>query len=651
MTRQHTWTNPDGLTIGAGRNTSAPEAPATEFTDAQVAALANAANAQTLTLTSIAKAMLGLGAPQLQPIPARVTPYAITGTTIYCDPSYGGTQSGTFAQPWSSAANINTAVAALTAGQGLLFKAGTTFVMTASFAPVTGTSVAPIVIGAYDPVSGGRITGVQGAAFLNANNAVDYPINLTNKSFVCVDGLEMTGKAVTSDVGAIHIDGTAASCQVLNCFLRNLPHSGITANNNLSHVFEGNLITDVQKDGIVTYAATGAASCIFQFNTIRNFGLGGSGTRGGIRYTHFGTAGSTTGRIACNFVERGFVNTPLTIGVIAQCTGGSPLIFRNTIRTCMAGATIDGVFGTIGNMTGALIENNDISNCEFGIYQIYSSGAWLHQYNRVSGSGSFDGINPCRPAVKYGRGFEIWGNDATNNCSGGTIRFNTVTGSYSFLANGSEGVGIGLDNQSMNITVYGNYCANNEGNGIQVFDGNNNSVFGNVLVNNAAAPDFRGLSWSENLRSDLNIGYSRFARVFNNTVVSLPTTRFGIADNNDNSPGARIFNNLIVGPLAVAGVARSLTAGYSTESNNVIIGAPTLVTNLTGTPTTAGTGTVAGTRAAFRDGTAFFQPVAGGLCDGTGAEPLGFGVSFDGQQLAGGSGRTPIGALFPAVLT
>jgi parallel beta-helix repeat protein len=54
--------------------------------------------------------------------------------------------------------------------------------------------------------------------------------------------------------------------------------------------------------------------------------------------------------------------------------------------------------------------------------------------------------------------------------------------------NGSEGVGIGLDDGTTNCSVYGNTVSNNEGNGIQLYGGGDRQRFtdtgGNTILSN-----------------------------------------------------------------------------------------------------------------------------------------------------------------------
>jgi hypothetical protein len=74
----------------------------------------------------------------------------------------------------------------------------------------------------------------------------------------------------------------------------------------------------------------------------------------------------------------------------------------------------------------------------------------------------------------YGRGIELSSAAGAGAVSGHTIRYNTCKSNYNYggpLDNGSEGVGIGLDDGVSKCAVYGNIIANNEGNGLQVYGG------------------------------------------------------------------------------------------------------------------------------------------------------------------------------------
>jgi hypothetical protein len=74
----------------------------------------------------------------------------------------------------------------------------------------------------------------------------------------------------------------------------------------------------------------------------------------------------------------------------------------------------------------------------------------------------------------YGRGIELSSAAGPDAVSGHTIRFNTCNANRNYggtLDNGSEGVGIGLDDGVTKCSVYSNVLWNNEGNGIQVYGG------------------------------------------------------------------------------------------------------------------------------------------------------------------------------------
>lgn len=110
-------------------------------------------------------------------------------STYYIDPSRGSNGNGTYGSPfntWTAA----WLAAVRESSDILLQKAGTTFVGTINCSKNGASSDAPIIVGVYDPETGERMRGVQGAATVNADGA-NIGINLWDRLNVRIEGLEI----------------------------------------------------------------------------------------------------------------------------------------------------------------------------------------------------------------------------------------------------------------------------------------------------------------------------------------------------------------------------------------------------------------------------------------------------------------------------
>ena len=261
-------------------------------------------------MTAVKRMLLTFGQPELLPIPARTTPYKITGNTRYVDPTVGGTGTGTFADPYKSPAS-----ATLAAGDGLLFKAGTTTTISAAITPaVDGTLANPIVIGVYDGASGAtdkRIYGRLGKATITCGGAAIKGISLASRSYICVDGLTLTNNSGGSN-SLIDLSGTSANCQILNNAVTGGATTHISVVAGLGNVIEGNSSIDSLGTGILYQVGSTDNNIKINFNFISGYA---TNQRGILIYD--GYSGITVGGvIACNTIID--QTTPIsTVGGIA----------------------------------------------------------------------------------------------------------------------------------------------------------------------------------------------------------------------------------------------------------------------------------------------------------------------------------------------
>jgi hypothetical protein len=121
----------------------------------------------------------------------------------------------------------------------------------------------------------------------------------------------------------------------------------------------------------------------------------------------------------------------------------------------------------------------------FGIHISGFAKSFLIEGNTCNNNGGT--LSP----TYYGRGIELSSAAGTNAVTEHTIRRNTCRFNYNYggpLDNGSEGVGIGLDDGTTRCSVYSNIVSNNEGNGIQLYGGGDRERFtdtgGNTITSN-----------------------------------------------------------------------------------------------------------------------------------------------------------------------
>ncbi len=141
-----------------------------------------------------------------------------------------------------------------------------------------------------------------------------------------------------------------------------------------------------------------------------------------------------------------------------------------------------------------VLAENDVEGMVDGIFTSSVSNAWIH-HNNLSKCNSF-GLhatgslanpssgciaewNTCRRNGKnvspwYGRAIELSGGGSLNACTRWVIRFNDCSFTANWggpMDNGTEGVGIGLDDATSRCLVYGNLCYRCEGQAVQTYGG------------------------------------------------------------------------------------------------------------------------------------------------------------------------------------
>jgi len=177
---------------------------------------------------------------------------------------------------------------------------------------------------------------------------------------------------------------------------------------------------------------------------------------------------------------------------------------------------------------------------------------WSIEGNRCWYNGSNSNTSPAiTNASAYGRNIEVYGTDFNTRCENGVIRFNDCRYAYNWAADGSEGVGIGLDNYCYGIDVYANYVAFNEGAGLQFGTGSGCSFRANVTYHNHVIT--RGGSVTDSSDGEIVIfgvsSSSSHLEISNNTIIcGSDTGKHGITESYGGTCAQqRWYNNVIVG--------------------------------------------------------------------------------------------------------
>lgn len=122
-------------------------------------------------------------------------------------------------------------------------------------------------------------------------------------------------------------------------------------------------------------------------------------------------------------------------------------------------------------------------NGNFGVHVTTNTSYFEIEDNECSYNGSATGMN------FWGRGIELSGAGVQNSCTQHIVRGNTCAYNMNYggpVDNGTEGVGIGLDDATSFCQVHNNTLYRNDGNGIQAYGGDAppSETGGNTISNN-----------------------------------------------------------------------------------------------------------------------------------------------------------------------
>jgi parallel beta-helix repeat protein len=487
-------------------------------------------------------------------------------TTYYIDPSVPGPGNGTLASPFRSWTSVTWAP-----GNTYLQKRGTTYSGVFQLS-ASGTAALRITIGAYYRSNGSDDTSrpkpviiLPGAPTAPANGG-SIAVHNQERDFVTYRNLDIRNTALpeASDVAIIWLGN--------NCVFEN---NNVTSNCAGVYIFGKNHVTvsgcvlDVISNspaygnqGILVAANANIDDIRLLNNTIRHHG-GGTAASHGIRCETYNSAFFLT-----RLVIRGNRVSPPSgvnynpnrgaIGIFLV-QGSAATLDRNTVTGMLVGIFMNsGDRSYVGN-------NNCSANMNFGIHITGVAKSYLIESNVCNSNGGT--LSP----TFYGRGIELTSAAGPNAVSGHTIRYNTCRFNFNYggpLDNGSEGVGIGLDNGTSKCSVYGNIISNNEGNGIQLYGGGDparypdtggHTLMSNMMDSNCTHSVLNRRSGGTTLspfQAHISLAYIYGSRTVISNNVFMGTTRAGIYTDSTDS-NIVIFGNMYFGvPFPVASPLR-----------------------------------------------------------------------------------------------
>jgi parallel beta-helix repeat protein len=393
----------------------------------------------------------------------------LSANVHYIDPTVPGPGDGSLASPFRSWTSVSWAP-----GHTYLQKRGTTYSGVFQVA-ASGTASQRITIGAYYRSDGSDdasqpkpVIILPGAPTAPASGA-SIAAYRQERDFITYRNLDIrnTAFAEASDAAIIWLGNY--------CVFEN---NKLTSNCAGVYIFEKSHVT---VSGCVIDAIRNAA-------TYGNQGIliAGSATIDDIRLlnnTVYHRGGGTVAShgIRCETYNSAAFLTQLVIR--GNRVSPAPGVAYNPNRRAIGIFLVQGDAATLdkntvtGMLTGIFMNSGDRSyvgnntcsnNMNFGIHISGTARSYIIERNVCNSNGG------TLSSTYYGRGIELSSAVGQDAVSGHTIRYNTCRFNYNYggpLDNGSEGIGIGVDDGTSKCAIYGNIVSNNEGNGIQVYGG------------------------------------------------------------------------------------------------------------------------------------------------------------------------------------
>lgn len=452
-------------------------------------------------------------------------------STSYYDFSAAVNGTGTSASPFNLTGWTATTVSA---GNSYLFKRGTTFTGTLTLTAGTNAS-SKVTYGAWYNSDGTDDVTQPKPVFIVSSTLSTY--SSTNKDYVTLDNLDIRGWGIplASDTCVVFC-GTGTT--VSNCAIyANVGCVGCFAKSNVTVI--GNSLygvgaTTAHSNCVINGSDAGTATgVIIKNNFIYHLG-GGSSTSHAVRLECTNSAGSLGLTFDNNIIgpapedqrvlpgfgiiceNRSFQHMVPGVGVMDDRSVFSPTLARpfcsnknaiglwvtripsGVITNNFVSGMLTGIFMNGGGANTACTfgHNTCIYNRHFGIHLSTKAIGCTVEYNTCS----YNGTSIADEVLQaYGRGIEFSSAAGQGQCGNHIVRYNTTEYNKNYGGpsdNGSEGVGIGLDDSTFGCTVYGNTIRFNEGNGVQYYGGLStdatitdtyNHVVGNFFYSNCTA--------------------------------------------------------------------------------------------------------------------------------------------------------------------
>ncbi|MET1161420.1 MAG: right-handed parallel beta-helix repeat-containing protein [Pseudoxanthomonas sp.] len=410
--------------------------------------------------------------------------------TIYVDPSAAGPGDGTLSNPFTAWTSVN-----WSPGNTYLQKRRTTYA--GVFRPgASGTRQQRITIGAYaradgsDDPSQPRPVILLPSSPVTPQEGASIAVFGQERDFITYRNLDIRNPALpeASDVAIIWLgNGSIVENIVLtsNCAgVYVFEKSGVTISACVLDVLSCS--AEYANHGILVAGNTAIDDIRILGNSIVHRG-GGSPVSYGIRCEAYRREAPLT-----RLLVRGNRVTPPPGETYSTNRGAVGIYLVNGLAAQLDRNTVSGMLSGIRISSGErnrVSHNNCSANMNFGIHVTGFARSFLIEGNTCNRNGG-----AASPSF-WGRGIELSGAAGPGAVSGHTIRRNTCMFNYNFggpLDNGSEGVGIGLDDGVLRCAVLSNQLSFNEGNGIQLYGGppgsrpdtGGHTISGNVLNTN-----------------------------------------------------------------------------------------------------------------------------------------------------------------------
>lgn len=393
-------------------------------------------------------------------------------TTYYFDFSLAVNGDGSLADPFNT-------LVGLPVGPSNVYKLKRGTSWAGMFPPISaGTAENYTTFCAYYNADGTDDT-TQPLPFLNLGDSA-LPSDV---DYVCFENLSIKNTRLTAGNDVALLTGGNYT-KVLNCFLdTNL--TGLFFFNRSGVKISGNTIRSATMDttansvmGVVMTGSLAMNDNVVEDNFLLT-GEAGNSASHVLRVEGYNGGAHSGLRIERNYIRTisGVMTTvPTKIGIYANNCDDA-VIADNDVAYLLTGIFCNAADRVL------IARNRTNYNGNFGIHVTTDTSYFIIERNECSYNGSATGMN------YWGRGIELSGAAVQNSCTQHIVRHNMCAYNVNYGGpedNGTEGVGIGLDDAASFCQVHNNTLYLNDGNGVQLYGGGTapSETGGNVVSNN-----------------------------------------------------------------------------------------------------------------------------------------------------------------------